>query len=236
MDESMSPFSCEDHPIKEASHSLSLLQHCRCCHVCCCATGSPIVSSEERSEIIGHTTRDCFVPLGPETEPGAFVIGRRSDGRLRDLGSEPCPYLDDEGACSINAYKPLDCKLYPLKPFYRHGGNRPELAVDSRCPAVIHLNTPYLDVALKQEGKFLTQFSQDHLETYVRQWNSWPSRADHHCPSDAADAAHWRSALTIKIWWRARSSFQKSAGEGVDTLSTEGSAVCYYRPPASVAS
>jgi Fe-S-cluster containining protein len=235
MDESMSTFSCEDLPVREASHSLSLLQHCRCCHVRCCATGSPIVSSEERAEIIRHTRRDCFVPLGPETEPGAFVIGRYSDGRLRDLGSEPCPYLDGEGACSINAFKPLDCKLYPLKPFYRPGGNRPELAVDSRCPAVVHLSTPYLEVALKQERRFVTQFSQNHLEAYVRQWNSWPLHADHHCPSDAADAAHWRDALTIKAWWRARSSFQNSSGEGVDTLSTEGSAISDH-PPTSGAS
>ena len=84
------------------SDKLSLYEVCTDCDARCCrAQASPMVLPEERERILS---------LGK----GDFI--EKVEGRSIHtiLANETgCPYLED-GKCSIQTEKPLDCRIYPL--------------------------------------------------------------------------------------------------------------------------
>ncbi|MBI2579856.1 MAG: hypothetical protein HYW27_03065 [Candidatus Aenigmarchaeota archaeon] len=70
---------------------MSLLSHCRTCSFMCCSRGgSPIISGEEREEIIRKSGADYFIEIGTENGETYFVIELNRDGSRRDLNSDPC--------------------------------------------------------------------------------------------------------------------------------------------------
>ena len=155
-------------------NKLSLLDLCRTCTFMCCNSGTPLVSAEEVKEIVRRSGFDYFKKIQTENGEEYFIIGYKKDGSERDLSQEPCPYLAEDRTCSIHAFKPLDCVLYPLKPFYRTPENvEAEWVLDERCPAMPHLSSDFLSLAIELGQKFLKRFGPAILAHYVKHFNPW---------------------------------------------------------------
>lgn len=100
------------------------------------------MGKEEFMSIIKETCAKCRgccdsvkIPVRKESEAGKLILSKWEDKEnwpkehelidnteqregywIYESNNEPCMFLEDETyACTINDYKPLMCKLYPLK-------------------------------------------------------------------------------------------------------------------------
>lgn len=152
---------------------LSLLNQCPGC-TCCEKGGTPIVGQKEQKIISQESGKDYFKKIIVENGEEYFIIGYNKDGSERNLSKDPCPYFTNERLCSIHKIKPLDCFLYPLKPFFQSADDKePIWALDHQCPAAANLSDAFHQTALKVGRQFLKQFLPTQLAHYVKNYNTW---------------------------------------------------------------
>ncbi|MCM1307193.1 MAG: YkgJ family cysteine cluster protein [Butyrivibrio sp.] len=97
---------------------------CKGCFVCCTGMGSSIVLDPldvfrirlNGGESIESLLRD---KLELNIVDGVILPNIRMSG---ERGC--CPYLDEEGRCSIHEYRPGMCRLFPLGRYYENGDYR----------------------------------------------------------------------------------------------------------------
>lgn len=82
---------------KQLRDRLSALPTCSRCQECCCKKGTPLITHEERRNIVEYSGRDEMI------EWGDFFL----------MKGEPCPYFVDD-RCSIQSVKPRVCVAWPV--------------------------------------------------------------------------------------------------------------------------
>lgn len=95
---------------------------CQGCHACCQGMGGSIVLDPLD---IHHMTMGQRVTM--EQLIGTAIELSVIDGLIlpvikMDGEDERCYFLDDNGRCSIHAYRPGICRLFPLGRYYEDGG------------------------------------------------------------------------------------------------------------------
>lgn len=141
--------------MKENKDKLSLWQICNDCGArCCTEKGAPIVFPEE-VDIIREFLEKNKLPDHIKPIPGSenFSIPRA------ELG---CPYLQ-EGKCSIQEVKPLDCRVYPIGLSKSMRGG-----IDEGCPAKHLLSNQYKNLAQQA----LDQLSPERKKAFLQQSNN----------------------------------------------------------------
>lgn len=155
----------------KSTNQVSLLPHCVPCKSQCCRYSSPILDRTERDYIVDMTGKDYFVEV--ETPEGSyFVIGRKPDGSLRDLETEPCSFLTPAGACSIQHIKPLDCRAYPLRAIPQVNGTL-SWHIHRACPAVGFLSEKFLEAADHYARLSASRFPPRLYENWLKRFSSW---------------------------------------------------------------
>ena len=94
---------------------------CRGCHVNCCRRFYAVLMDDEVEEFKGVAK-----PL------------RTKYGRVYTLGDPNggvCPYLRDDGLCSIYPKRPFDCRFWPLMIHYDSLNDEFVILLDMECPA-----------------------------------------------------------------------------------------------------
>lgn len=98
---------------------------CKGCHKCCTGMGDSIVLDpydiyrlqrgigKEMEQLLSEELVELHV------EDGVILPNVKMSGR-----EESCGFLDGEGRCSIHAYRPGLCRLFPLGRFYENGDFR----------------------------------------------------------------------------------------------------------------
>ena len=78
--------------------------------------------------------------------------------------ADACPFLNGQGRCSIHAYRPGICRLFPLGRFYENDSFRYFLQVHE-CPMP---NKTKVKV-----GKWVDTPQLEQYEVYIRKWHSF---------------------------------------------------------------
>lgn len=98
---------------------------CRGCHKCCVGMGHSVILDPYD---VYRLQRGLGRDLSGLLEEGAVEL-HVTDGvilpNMKMAGHEErCAFLDGEGRCSIHAYRPGVCRLFPLGRFYENGDFR----------------------------------------------------------------------------------------------------------------
>ncbi|MBU7022969.1 MAG: YkgJ family cysteine cluster protein [Theionarchaea archaeon] len=83
---------------------------------------------------------------------------------LMEIHDEKCIFLQDDGKCSINSFKPLDCKIYPL--LFRYSNEEITFFVSSRCPFHHQVPREFVEGAGREAQEELEQWSEENLKGY----------------------------------------------------------------------
>ncbi len=125
---------------------------CFSCDVCCRFLDSdsplaPIFTKDEKQHLLSQGT-------------DASLFRYREDGISSQIKLKPyedyyiCPFFETEtNKCSIYAYRPLDCQLYPFALMYNEDRSSVVLGVDMLCPY--------------SEKYFETDAFQQHLQSVI---------------------------------------------------------------------
>ena len=127
------------------------------CTAVCCDRGSPYVRPEERDRIVRDMGVDVFVPEGEH-----YLIGKNTDGSLRDLETEPCPFLTDDRLCSIQQAgyeKPDDCSMHPL--FWKRENGRLQPYVITCCDGYQCIDDTFVADAKERFARFSKEQQQE---------------------------------------------------------------------------
>lgn len=98
---------------------------CKGCSACCRGMGSSIILDPMDIWRLGQGTGKDFAALmsGNDIELG-MADGMVLPNLKMDGERDACPFLDAEGRCSVHAYRPGLCRLFPLGRYYEEGGFR----------------------------------------------------------------------------------------------------------------
>lgn len=94
---------------------------CKGCQVNCCRRFYAVLLEEEENEF-----------------NGAASVVRTRLGRLKTLGDpkgKVCPFLSNEGGCTIYERRPFDCRLWPVMVYYDFKTDEYIIILDLECPA-----------------------------------------------------------------------------------------------------
>ena len=87
---------------------------CEGCSECCRSTADTIILDPQDMYLLSKGTGKVFTDM----------IEREIEIRLVDGEEEHCLFLTDRGRCSIHAFRPGLCRLYPMGRYYTEGGFR----------------------------------------------------------------------------------------------------------------
>ena len=98
---------------------------CKGCSACCRGMGFSIILDPMDIWRLGQGTGKDFAALmsGNDIELG-MADGMVLPNLKMDGERDACPFLDAEGRCSVHAYRPGLCRLFPLGRYYEEGGFR----------------------------------------------------------------------------------------------------------------
>ncbi|MBU7014482.1 MAG: YkgJ family cysteine cluster protein, partial [Theionarchaea archaeon] len=74
---------------------------------------------------------------------------------LMELRDEKCTFLRTDGKCSINSFKPLDCKIYPL--LFHYSDGQITFFVSFRCPFHHQVPEEFIEGATQEAQKELVE-------------------------------------------------------------------------------
>lgn len=138
----------EEH--KKSSETFDFLPFCRSCTEPCC-NGYLVCTEKEYGKIVKFSGKH---------------LGQKKNGYYEIVG-DPCPYLDQEGLCSVYPVRPRVCQMYPYYPDVNDKTHKIEIRLDQDCPACYSLNVPFRERAHKLGKSLLDDLG---LETYIRYW------------------------------------------------------------------
>lgn len=95
---------------------------CRGCTVNCCKRFYAVLLADEEHRFREESFQ-VDTPLGP-----VRAIGSR-DGK-------PCPFLGEDGLCTVYPQRPFDCRLWPILLYYDFATGEKVVYLDLECPAV----------------------------------------------------------------------------------------------------
>lgn len=116
------------------SSNLSLQSYCKLCKKSCCFLGKVNLTQDEYIKIRDVTNNHYAI---------------KQDGENYYIDSEkgkPCPFLKDGFICSIQDFKPLECKAWPIYP--NEKGNLSASNFADNCPASSLLTEEYIQQAV----------------------------------------------------------------------------------------
>lgn len=97
-------------------------QDCEGCSACCCGMGDTILLDPldvfELTAGLGKRFEELLQEsIELHVQDGVILPNLKMQGE-----QECCPYLNQEGRCSIHAFRPGICRLFPLGRVYEEGG------------------------------------------------------------------------------------------------------------------
>ncbi|MDP3981416.1 MAG: YkgJ family cysteine cluster protein [Chlamydiota bacterium] len=134
----------------KSQQTFDFLKYCRTCIDPCCH-GYFICSETEYQRIRDYSGKD---------------YGVKKDGYY-EFSGEPCPYLKENGLCSIHPVRPRICQIYPYYPDVDDEIQRITLKRDNACPANTAIDQAFMDKALKIADELIQEIGE---QTYIRFW------------------------------------------------------------------
>lgn len=94
---------------------------CKGCHDCCCGMGDSIVLDPYDIYLMNQNLKVKFEELlnhkiSLHVEEGLILPNLKMQGK-----ENGCAFLNKEGRCTIHAYRPGFCRLFPLGRIYENG-------------------------------------------------------------------------------------------------------------------
>ncbi|MBU6996344.1 MAG: YkgJ family cysteine cluster protein [Theionarchaea archaeon] len=83
---------------------------------------------------------------------------------LMEIFEGKCVFLQEDGNCAINSFKPLDCKIYPL--LFQYSGGEITFFVSSRCPFHHEVTSEFAEGAEREARDELEEWSEQNLKGY----------------------------------------------------------------------
>jgi Fe-S-cluster containining protein len=138
------------------TEELSLLEHCRRCGFRCCSgeSGNPRICQEEERQINEADGEGKLI-----LEHGYWVP-------KKEKGS--CIFLND-GLCSLQHVKPIDCGIYPLDPVLDSDGNV-NWVIDEECPAALDLPADFYAKAIVIGLDWIKKFDKAAFDDYWKKY------------------------------------------------------------------
>lgn len=159
------------------SEATSLIRHCIPCGSECCRYSSPIVHKDERDRIVEATGKAPFTEV--RASGGSyFVIGRTLDGAKREIAAdvgeegEPCSFLGEDGLCSIQDIKPLDCRAYPVRAVPQEDGGL-TWHLHRSCPASGDLDREFIEKAVECAKVSAARFQPTVFRDWLERFSQW---------------------------------------------------------------
>jgi len=156
--------------MRKENKILSLKEYCDPCGAYCCShgttIGSPIISEDEKKRIIRHYERKHpYVAKGFQkitlTKEHYYVILEKPD--------KTC-YFIKESNCLIQAAKPLDCLIYPIKAVYESEISH---IIDISCPASKFLTHEFIETAKKLALESVKRFDRATYAHWLENFVGW---------------------------------------------------------------
>ena len=126
-----------------------------------CCTGKtvdlPVITPEEIKNISTYTG----------LEKNEFSISTETSLSKMKSNEEKC-YFYHNGRCSIYAFRPIDCRLYPFDVLKESNGEFFLISYTNACPKPINIMS-YIDTAkslLSHLGRYLSEFAE-HNALYL---------------------------------------------------------------------
>lgn len=108
---------------------------CRGCSACCQGMGDSVVLTPYDVHVLSAKLQMSVDALFKEWLQLTIVDGLLQPSMAMNGIGEQCHALDDRGRCSIHAFRPSICRLFPLGRQYTEDGIR-YFVLDDACPAV----------------------------------------------------------------------------------------------------
>lgn len=98
---------------------------CKGCHKCCTGMGNSVVLDPYDTWRLQKGLRKTLQELLEEGKLELHVVdGCILPNLVMSGAEEVCGFLDEDGRCSIHAYRPGICRLFPLGRYYENGDFR----------------------------------------------------------------------------------------------------------------
>jgi Fe-S-cluster containining protein len=97
---------------------------CKGCSACCRGMGKSIVLDPYDIHLLTKGTGVPFYDMIDSTIELSVVDGLVLPNLKLGGEKEECPYLNEEGRCSVHSYRPGICRLFPLGRVYDDGGHK----------------------------------------------------------------------------------------------------------------
>lgn len=94
---------------------------CSGCSQCCRGMGKSIILDPYDGFLLQKGTGKAFQELLAKEVELSVVDGVILPNLSMQEGQEACSFLNDAGRCSIHAYRPGICRLFPLGRYYENG-------------------------------------------------------------------------------------------------------------------
>ena len=106
--------------------------------------------------------------------------------------ADACPFLNGQGRCSIHAYRPGICRLFPLGRFYENDNFRYFLQVHE-CPMP---NKTKVKV-----GKWVDTPQLEQYEAYIRKWHSFLETVEKMLPQMPEEQVKNVNLFVLKLFF-----------------------------------
>ena len=112
--------------------------------------------------------------------------------KMASGNTEACSFLNPEGRCSIHAFRPGICRLFPLGRFYENGSFKYFLQVHE-CPMP---NKTKVKV-----GKWVDTPQLEQYEAYIRKWHSFLETVEKMLPQMPEEQVKNVNLFVLKLFF-----------------------------------
>ena len=112
--------------------------------------------------------------------------------KMASGNTEACSFLNPEGRCSIHAFRPGICRLFPLGRFYENGSFKYFLQVHE-CPMP---NKTKVKV-----GKWIDTPQLEQYEAYIRKWHSFLETVEKMLPQMPEEQVKNVNLFVLKLFF-----------------------------------
>ena len=138
---------------------------CEGCSACCRGMGNSIILDPMDLWRLHRGIQKDFAALMGENYISLGVVDRMILPNLKmDVQKDACPFLNDEGRCSIHSCRPGLCRLFPLGRYYEENGFKYFIQIHE-CP-----KTDRGKVKIK---KWLGIPNLKAYERYIMEWHDF---------------------------------------------------------------